>query len=535
MLPSFQGLLLMAIALWSSMIESDSIRLHSEKAEADKTGDATAPPHEHFWPHVRGSPGHYGTTQLKGPADFNASLAWTWHHPDGRYRTVLRGGGLIDNEKNIYIATSDGIRKLNRHGDVLWHSKRAAKVSNVPSLTDHSLVGNAMDGEVFALSLDTGKDLWSRKHGKSVGGDCAYVEAHNGVVVTGMDAGPAAGNTRVLGISAENGERLWEFKPDTIVWNIMAMFPDDKSFIFMDITGGVYRVGLHDGKLIWHTPAPREGVPPRMLERIENSLVQRLGLMPSSDSVSDGGVILGPDGSAYTCSNPAHSHGVEGEKGALRKFRLSDGKLLWNTELPYPCISWPVVSSDDKTVVVVPGSFESMPASLFHLDGTLRSNHTEIQEYHAKILAMGDGQRARLRQLGIKMPDLRASIMAFDTQKGELQWSHDVKEYGGIASAGDEEGLLDRLAATAANGQDGINGHQFVAPFCLPAHWSSPTISGDGTVYVGRVNGDLYAYNPKTGEQRYHTGTGPLHSGVTFAPGMMAYADCDSLYVWNTE
>eukprot|EP00747_Dinoflagellata_sp_TGD_P141032 gnl/TRDRNA2_/TRDRNA2_176078_c0_seq3.p1 gnl/TRDRNA2_/TRDRNA2_176078_c0~~gnl/TRDRNA2_/TRDRNA2_176078_c0_seq3.p1 ORF type:complete len:367 (-),score=31.46 gnl/TRDRNA2_/TRDRNA2_176078_c0_seq3:81-1079(-) len=332
-----------------------------------------------------------------------------------------------------------------------------------------------------------------------------------------MDGGPSAGNNRVLGISAENGEQLWEFKPDILVWNIMPMFPDDKSFIFMDITGGVYRVGLHDGKLIWHTPAPRESKGgTSMFNKIFFDVMSWMRVMPSSDSFSDGGVILGPDGSAYTCSNPAHSHGVEGEKGALRKFRLSDGEMIWNTELPYPCNSWPVVSSDDKSVVVVPGSFNSAPASLFQPDATQR------QEVHDKALSLGEGQRALYRQQGINLPDLRASIMAFDTQTGEVEWSHDVKPYGGVAAAGDEEGVLERLAA----GQDAI---------CLPAHWSSPTFSGDGTVYVGRTDGVLYAYNPMTGERRYHTGTGPLHSGTTFAPGMMAYTDCDTLYVFNTE
>merc|ERR1719487_1247494 len=100
-----------------------------------------------------------------------------------------------------------------------------------------------------------------------------------------------------------------------------------------------------------------------MLQQMQNSLGQRLGFWPSSDSFSDGGLILGPDGSAYTCSNPPHMFGNEGEKGALRKYRLSDGKMLWDKELPYPCNSWPAVSADDKTVVVVPGSFNQIPAS----------------------------------------------------------------------------------------------------------------------------------------------------------------------------
>ena len=49
-------------------------------------------------------------------------------------------------------------------------------------------------------------------------------------------------------------------------------------------------------------------------------------------------VILGPNGMAYSCSNLGSGLGHEGEAGALRAFRLSDGKMLWEQILPQPCM-----------------------------------------------------------------------------------------------------------------------------------------------------------------------------------------------------
>ena len=33
----------------------------------------------------------------------------------------------------------------------------------------------------------------------------------------------------MLGLNAENGEQLWDFKPEVTVWNVMPMFPDTSS------------------------------------------------------------------------------------------------------------------------------------------------------------------------------------------------------------------------------------------------------------------------------------------------------------------
>jgi len=258
----------------------------------------------------------------------------------------------------------------------------------------------------------------------------------------------------------------------------------------MDFAGGVYRLGLHNGTLAWHVSVPS-----------------------SNESFTDGGAILGPNSVVYTCSNPGNSHGVEGELGALRAFQLSDGKMLWEQILPQPCNSWPAVGklggSRELYVVATPGAF------------------------------MGS-------------PQMHGGIMAFDASTGAPQWAYQAPVHHAplgvlplLAAYGDNQGILQR------NG--GI---------CLPAHWSCPTISGDGRVFAGRSDGKLYIIQgPSAGNDGrlprlihtnstlslgidYITSAGvqadfseakgaSLHGAAAFAQGTMAFATCDTLYVFR--
>jgi len=451
-------------------------------------GPQPAPP-PHYWPHARGHVGSYGTTPSAGPVDLNASFAWSFHHPAGRYHTVMLGGAVIDREKNIYVATTLGIFKLSPTGDVRWHYNQHGDMSTVPSLMGDVLYGSTIVGWYFALNLTTGEELWARNHTHMVGGDTSYVEAHAGVVVAGSQGQQGGGNKATIGIDASNGDKLWEYTLDNQrVWNVMPMFPDDDTTVFMDLSGGVYRLGLHNGSVIWAHPG-------------------RL-------SFSDGGLVLGPDGDIYTCSNPLWRIGLEGTGGVLRKFALADGRKMWESPLPYPCNSWPAVSNDGSTVVVVPGSFNDNPPTLRALQLGL-VDAEDAEEFHRMIMNQGLAQRSK-----IGLPDLRAAIMTFDTTTGAELLRHDVVPWGEVASAGDEEGLMVRMK------------YHSNRVICLPAHWSSPTIDSSGAVYVGRTDGRLYRFT-STGEASYVTGAGPLHSGATFAPGMMAYTDCDSLYMFH--
>jgi len=448
-------------------------------------------PPKHLWPHARGPvPGQYGTSHTVLPANLPAALAWRWHHPAGRYHTTVAGGPVIDSAWNLYLTTNDGIRKFSPAGDVLWHYSPPGDTNNEPVLLDDIVFGNTNNGFAFALDMNTGMPLWVKRPSLNLGSDVGYPSAYAGLYVMGVDLGhdkrSQGGNTRVIALNATTGDQVWEFHPSSPVWNLMPLFPGDGSTVFMDFTGGVYKLSLDSGSLLWHTPAPQ-----------------------SNGSFTDGGVILGPNGNAYSCSNPGSFKGAEGTKGALRAFSLEDGQMLWEQVLPHPCNSWPVVGrvskSTELSVVVTPGSF--MGAQTMH-----------------------------------------GGVMAFDAATGEPQWQYQAPVYRAPfnMAKGDAEGFADRSKFDPSHG------------ICLPAHWSAPTIAGDGKVYIGRSDGFLYTVRGpsnldgaiafartnldsdidfKTTEgvkvETFDGDGASLHGAMAIAPHMAAFSTCDTLYVFR--
>lgn len=272
--------------------------------------------------------------------------------------------------------------------------------------------------------------------------------------------------------------------------NIMALFPDNETTVFNDYCGGVYRVGLHNGTLLWHTSG-------------------------SKPSFTDGGSMLGPDGSVYTCSNPENSIGQVKQLGVVRKYRIGDGVRLWEVPLPYPCVSFPAVTFDGSTVIVAPGALatEAMTKKAFGMPAA------EQEAFYQQQLSLTEKNRQRAFY---HMPDLEAAIMAFDTATGALQWRHDVPPFGGIAFAGDERRAWAWLK------------DPLVLPACWPSQWSGPTVDRDGSVYIGRSSGELYVYSPSDGHRSsFHTGDGILMAGAAFAPGLVVFATCSSVHAFS--
>jgi len=466
-----------------------SLQLYGFKSAPGVKADSAEP--QYHWPHARGKVGSYSTASFAGPANLTSAFSWSWHHPAGIYHTIVVGGPLIDDQNNLYISAEDGIRKFSPEGAVLWYYAPRGPISTCPSLYQGALYGNDCSGWVFALDMATGREIWAEKKAYSVPGDTGYVEAHDGVVVTGVDAGSFGGATRVLGLDAKDGRTLWEYKSTGVFWNIMPVFPGDGSFIVMDFHGGLYKHALHSATLLWEAPSP----------------------LVSHYSFSDGGVMLGPDGDAYTCSN-YNATGQPGSKGVLRAYRLQDGFLRWERVLPVPCNSWPVVTPDNSAVIVPTGAFVASPAAS---DPVILGKFAKTpEEMHAWSLSLGSGERK-----AYGLPEITAAVAAFSAQTGLPLWSTSLPPYGRYAAAGDEEGVLVRRAL----------GHR---DQCLPAQFNAPTLSADGTIYVGRADGKLYAVGQGTGTfSTFAAGAGFLHPGTAWAPGMMAVSSCDGLFVWR--
>jgi len=437
-------------------------------------------PNEAPWPTMRGQrPEQFGTT--KEVFGRLTKPAWVWQHPKGQYHTLLSGGTVIDENKNMYQQTAQGVLKLNENGDVLWTFETPGRSNNQPSLMGSTLVGSTTTGNAWGVDTATGEALWITKLADDAGGDCGYPAGHQGIFVVGAKAGKTkqvGGNLRIFGLNATDGGKIWEYDLDVPSWNFAPLFPDDTSVTFMDFTGGVFRLNLQTGAETW------KNIP-----------------TDSLDSFSDGGATLGPNKMMYTCSNPGSGTGSEGQTGIVRAFDLSDGKKVWEKTTESPCNSYPAVGkirgSDKLAMVVTPGSF------------------------------MGQ-------------PSLHGYVLALDASNGEEMWRFNTAPYTGILNQakGDAEGVKIRVA-------DGIQA------ICLPAHWSSANIDGSGTVYTGRADGSIYVvYGPKSAVsevapgmivdnktdvvgEKIPIGSASLHGAFAFAKNLVAYATCDSLYVFK--
>lgn len=437
----------------------------------------------HPWPHARGKvPGQFGTTDVVLPLP-NGPANWTWHNPSGQWEDMVAGGTVIDVDKNLYLMTMWGLWKFSPSGELLWYYSTPGRSDNEPFLSGDRLFGSTTTGYVFAVDRHTGHEVWSKKVAERAGGDAAYPAAFDGVFVVasskfeGTPEFLPGGNTKVFGMSVDTGDQLWEYEADATLWNLTPLFPEDDTVVFMSAEGNVYRLGLKNGTLIYRTDVNR-----------------------TSGTFTDGGAVIGPNKVIYTCSNLGT--GKPSQPGMVRAFGLERGNLIWEHMLSEPCCTFPAVGhvkgSDSLAVVVAPGAFSGG----FHEEG---------------------------------------SVVALNAETGDMLWKFNAAPYNFPFAAGDGQRTLHLV-------MHGPSPH-LIRQICLPAHWSAPAITGDGTVYIGRMDGKLYVVHgalagdevgeltkdPETGvhAQVLKVGSAPVHGALGFADGLLSYATCDSLYVWQ--
>mmetsp|Transcript_14457 Transcript_14457/g.25552 ORF Transcript_14457/g.25552 Transcript_14457/m.25552 type:complete len:507 (-) Transcript_14457:106-1626(-) len=461
----------------------------------------------HYWPQPRGGLDHYSRTSYGVPRNIlengNLSdyLAWTWTHAD--YLDTSVKGTLIDKDKNIYIIAAEGIFKYTPDGELLWQRDDILG-TQMGSISGSSLYAWDTYLMMYALDLDTGSSFWSRKVGENRGLVADMVTVNNGVVLAGVDqpdelpegwrVEAGVWSKRVVGINASNGDELWSYQPDAGLWNIMGVFPDDDTVIFMDSGGGLYRLGLHNGSQLWKRA-------------------------PDPETFTDGGATLGPDGSVYTCSNEPYSliDLFEEPKGRMRKFDQTTGDMIWEFETAHTCMNFPAVSADGKTLVVSDGKIAIVPMIYYETEGMSAEAIDKLYRIQEEQL------KAHNQNAYWGLEDVNGSIIGFDTQKGEPKWQQEVEPWYGTAFIRDEERAYRLLTG---------KGYSFV---CGPPHWGGPTIDDDNNVYIGRSDGYLYVYNTddKAMVTRFKTNDGMMMSGVSFAPGMMVVPTCSSVNVFR--
>eukprot|EP00438_Fugacium_kawagutii_P020567 Skav202331 [mRNA] locus=scaffold60:444503:445933:+ [translate_table: standard] len=438
------------------------------------------------WPHARGSPGRASGTTPE--AWTTHSLQWTFHDPRGKYYNLFAGGAVIDQDSNLFQMTDLGLYALNSTGQQLWHYEAPGRSNNEITLAGDLVLGTTILGNAFAVNRLSGKEVWVTKMAEDAGGDCGYPAAHDGIFVAGariqqnpnQTAGNTGGNTRVFGLDVKNGTKLWEYAPDKTVWNLTPLFPGDGSCVFMDLSGGMYRINLATGAELWKT-LPQS----------------------SRESYTDGGAGVGPKGPGqmvYTCSNPGQDKGGEGTPGIVRAFYVSNGSEAWYARTPMPCNSYPSIGHlagvERLAVVVVPGSF------------------------------MGQ-------------ENLHGEILALDAATGQTLWSHPVEPYSGPEgqAAGDFEGFPTRavnkiqpICLPAHWSAPLIDGKGTV--MVGRANGKVYKVYGPRSSFKGTLSGNIFESNGTVAEV-LPMGSAFLHGAFAAAPGMFAISSCDTLYVFK--
>lgn len=205
---------------------------------------------------------------------------------------------------------------------------------------------------------------------------------------------------------------------------------------------------------------------------------------------TDGSAQVGPNGILYAVNTEWGADKGPDAPGKLTAYRVTDGGLLWSATTPRPPNNVPAV-----------------------------------------------GKLAGRRGLSVVQPMGQQSLQgapyevrAYDAETGALQWTfHGPSQKGGF-QAGDLEGKPYREST-------GLRGLTYPNP------WSAPAIDGNGTVYVGNQEGPFYALRDLNGDGEV-SGPGEVSvfdagscysgaAGPAIAPGMVAMATIDTLYVFK--
>jgi len=483
----------------------------------------------YHWPTAHGHWRHYGNSPHAGPFNLSASLAWSWHHPFGEYHEMPLGA-TIDDQRNIYVAGDQAVWKLSPDGATVWRwspplepgQRRSNLIPDGASLYEGAVIVDTTHGMMYSVDMRTGIQNWASQVSENICMDTGHVAVYGGVAIAEID-GPDPGGlcSGLVGVNATDGSRIWTYKADNPLWDLMVQFLDDDTFVFQDINGKAYRNHLFNGTNLW-----RNGGEP-------------------VESWTDGTQGLGPNGIMYTVSILANTPGcypgvralTAGPdcRGKLTAFRVSDGEQLWQREVPRPPNSSPVVGrlgSGDRLSVVIPiGQQPSCdpvvgflwawyPSIMFRLPKSVQDTIGWLALQ--LTVRMSDAWHQRVW----KNLDLPTDVYAFDAETGQFQWSWKGPTYKRYQCPGDEKGFLTRSALG-------------IRTASCPTPWSAPRIGADGTIYVGNQNGFFYAIkdldgngqiDPNTEVSSFDCEAEFSSIGSAHAPGLVVIAS--GVKVW---
>mmetsp|Transcript_151703 Transcript_151703/g.484874 ORF Transcript_151703/g.484874 Transcript_151703/m.484874 type:complete len:573 (+) Transcript_151703:68-1786(+) len=522
---------------------------------------------KYYWANQKGDLNRTGLSAHAVPFDLRRQApAWRWTDPEPG---VIRATPLIDDRLNLYMSTINGrVIKLSPEGSVLWtyRSKYGVQPS-VPALMDGLLFGNTEKGWIYALDMETGEEVWAVQASNGTASDTASMFAASGVVVAATMM-PVEGrqeafqtNNALVALSSRDGAHKWtHLMTGYNIYNFQGASPGDGTMVFMDSSGGVYRLNLETGAMLW-----------------ESGIADR-----QASFFTTAAAVVGPNDVVYCVSNYGKHH--DGDNGIVHAYNLSDGQPLWRTNVTLHAMQAVAIGrlagSEGLSVVFGIGTnpgypmlfrmiyrgFYAFPGIFWLLALTSgcfccrrwrrRGSSCIVSGcslipmivlvflcYLAFMLSL-HFLNIQLKnqpgwQFGLQLfavPPSPQRIVALDAATGAERWRHELPAFAATTCAGDEEELLPRLFWLHRN--EGL-GH----PICLPDSFSQAVIGGDGTAYVGYQDGRLFALRDGDGDGELR-GDGEVsdfqfehgfQASQAIAPGMLAVVPCGGgVWVWKS-
>mmetsp|Transcript_46664 Transcript_46664/g.135044 ORF Transcript_46664/g.135044 Transcript_46664/m.135044 type:complete len:482 (-) Transcript_46664:89-1534(-) len=437
---------------------------------------------EHFWSSRGGGPATRSSVDFPAP-NISRVPSWVW---ENELHEQVRHSPLIDADKNIYLATTTRLRKLDSNGTLLWMlhwGVEDAAMSAAPALYQGDIYtitrGRGQAPTVASIATKTGAINWLQTFGNMThNGDAQSLSVYNGTIFFGIGR-EGDGTDAVVALRASDGTYLWDYQTDETMWNFSPSTPGDGTLLFASSCGAVFRLSA-EGKLLWRAGKgkPTKAAKPEMC-------------VP-------GGGALGPNGVFYVESSQAS--GIHGEDGTLAAYNVGDGSLLWERALPLRAAQYPAVGRLGKNgpLAVVAGLGDNpMPVM--------------PNEINAAIVS--------------KQGPWRNSVLAVDAMTGDTLWRYDAPPYHSTFGAGETD---------VHNATDG--------EMCWPDAQGIPLITGDGTVYASSsLGGELRQIRDEDGDGLispsevtvFETNKCFLNS-PSVAPGMLVAAPCwGPMYVFK--
>eukprot|EP00439_Symbiodinium_sp_Y106_P067733 s263_g11.t1 len=411
-----------------------------------------------------------GSTWAVPPVDLSKGPTWTWEAPFGG---LVRGSPVVDSKGSIYQSTIAGqMVKFSQTGEVLW----AISTGNVSFPGNPVKVGGVLynfgtDGQMLAVDANDGKKLWQTPACEMASGDTHTIVAGEGVVLASClskSEEKAFGSaTTIVACNAADGQVMWKYRPDKGLYNWIGSIQYG-AVLFSDMNGGVYRLNLKDGSVVWKVPPPA-------------AAVQTTGGLSGADN-----------GLVYVTSNV---DSPDGHVGLLSVYTAAEGKPVWQRSFPkFPANSGPAVATGGDTPFVViaigtnPGLALPMGAVL-DLDPFDKNDASGTQRHPSKAVAM-------------------------DAKDGHTIWEYQFPDWHG-AAAGDTT-THTCLPDSYANPSIAGDGAVFLAGM-------------SGTVYRLLDKDGDGKFDPASGEvTTYDTGNA-FQAAPAISEGILAVSPCNGL------